>query len=63
MAFQQLVAEDAAIFKRLENTADSDAFVERAVELGAAHGLIFGSDDVKAALQNARRAWFEKVRL
>jgi hypothetical protein len=62
-AFQQLVAEDAAIFTRLENTSDSDDFIARAVELGAAHGLIFGSGDVKAALQNARRAWFERVKL
>lgn len=62
-AFQRLVVEDSTIFKRLESIADTDLFIARAVELGAAHGLIFGPADVKAALQNVRRAWFERVKL
>lgn len=58
--FQRLVADDAELFARLQNTPTTEAFVVLAVELGATHGLAFSADDVQASLQAARRAWIER---
>jgi hypothetical protein len=59
-AFQQLVVNDPELFARLENTPTTEAFVDLAVELGAARGFAFEADDVRASLQAARCAWIER---
>jgi len=59
-AFQRLVVNDAELFARLENASTADAFVALAIELGAVRGLAFAADDVRTALQAARRAWIER---
>jgi len=59
-AFQQLVVNDSALFARLEKAPTTDAFVDLVVELGAAHGLAFDADAVRASLQAARCAWIER---
>ena len=58
--FHRLVVGDPALFVDLAGLTDVDAFVERAVAAGAAHGCVFGPDDVRAALQGARRTWLER---
>lgn len=60
VAFHQLVVDDAELFALLQDTPTTDAFAALAVELGAARGLPFGDDDVRAALQAARRSWAER---
>ncbi|HXC02724.1 MAG TPA: Nif11-like leader peptide family natural product precursor [Opitutaceae bacterium] len=59
-AFQQLVVNDSALFARLQNAPTTDAFVDLAVEVGAARGFAFGADDVRASLQAARCTWIER---
>jgi hypothetical protein len=59
-AFQQHVVNDAELFARLQNAPTTEAFVDLAGELGAAHGLAFKADDMRASLQAARRAWIER---
>jgi hypothetical protein len=59
-AFHRRVVADGDLFGRLQNTPSLDAFIARAIDLGGELGLIFGPDEVRAALQNARRAWLER---
>ncbi len=59
-AFQQLVRNDSELFARLESAPTTDTFIDLAVELGAAHGLAFSADEVRASLQAARCAWIER---
>ncbi len=58
--FHRLVLEDPSLFAGLTGTAHPDAFVERVVAAGTARGCAFDGDQVRAALQAAQRAWFER---
>jgi hypothetical protein len=58
--FQRLVIADTALFDQLATVCAPDAFVAQAVRLGAERGLAFTADEVRAALQTARRAWIER---
>ena len=57
-AFQALVRADGALQAQLRATVDPAAFLRLVVALGAAHGYRFTVDDVRAALQASRSAWF-----
>ena len=59
-AFHRLVIDDAELFAQLQNFASTEDFAARAVELGAARGLKFSSDDVLETLQIVRHAWLER---
>lgn len=58
--FHRLVVNTPALFADLAGSADIETFVGRAVATGAAHGCTFGADDVRGALQAARRSWVER---
>lgn len=58
--FRQLVLRDAALQERLREPSSQADFVARLQQLGREHGYDFTADDVAAALNAARRAWFER---
>jgi hypothetical protein len=60
VAFHRLVVADPALFAQLAAETENDAFFAAAVRLGRERGFDFTADDVKAALQAARRAWIER---
>ena len=55
--FQSLVLQDEVLFERLHATADLDAFISLAVRIGGELGCQFSEEDVRQALQQARRDW------
>lgn len=61
LEFRRLAVNDAALFAQLSSLDSPDEFERRAVELGAARGCDFTADDVRQALQAARRAWIERT--
>jgi mannose-6-phosphate isomerase-like protein (cupin superfamily) len=56
-AFRELVLGDEALQACLRAVAEPAAFAAKAVELGLAHGLQFGEEDVRAAMSRGRQAW------
>jgi hypothetical protein len=58
--FQALVTADSELFNELRHTPDPEAFAALAVKLGAERGFAFAAEDVRGALQCARRAWIER---
>ena len=58
--FRELVLENPRLHDLLRSTPDHEAFVERAVELGREHDCLFTAETVRAAIQEQRRARFER---
>ncbi len=58
--FQRTVVADAALFAQLEAVNDPEDFAARAVQLGGERGFTFTAEEVRVALQAARRAWIER---
>lgn len=55
--FRQVVLEDDQLLEQLRQTADQESFAALAVQLGWQRGCAFSAEHVRAALQEARRAW------
>jgi hypothetical protein len=53
--FRQLVLLEESLQKELRGLTDRKEFVNRMVELGAAHGYQFTAQDVEEALRGAHR--------
>ncbi len=58
--FRDQVLRSPELQAALRDVADIDAFMARVTALGAASGLSFSSEDVRAAMHAGRRAWFER---
>lgn len=58
--FQRAVVDDPRLLEELAAFADAEEFCVRTVEAGAARGFVFTVDEVRGALQAARRAWIER---
>ncbi|WP_454563417.1 aspartyl/asparaginyl beta-hydroxylase domain-containing protein [Pseudomonas sp. AIG] len=58
--FQRLVAEDASLSLALRTLHDPDVFINRALALGAEHGLSFSYEELRAAMRDGRRQWNEQ---
>jgi mannose-6-phosphate isomerase-like protein (cupin superfamily) len=59
-AFRAHVLEDSALQARLQAEIGPAEFIARTVALGAEHGFRFGAEDVRAAMAQGRRAWFDQ---
>lgn len=55
-----LVLNDARLCQALLGITDPEAFVQRLVDLGAAHGMCFGPANVRAAMREGRRSWSQQ---
>ena len=55
-----MVLEDLPLQEDLRRFTERDAFVERAVELGAARGFHFTAGEVVEAIRTSRGEWFER---
>jgi hypothetical protein len=58
--FRELVLADHSLQARLQAFEDVDAFIAEVVHAGQQCELRFTVEDVRAALQAGRRAWFER---
>jgi hypothetical protein len=58
--FRQLVLEDDKLLERLRATGDLESFVALTVQLGGEHGYALTPEQVRAAVQEQRRAWLQK---
>jgi hypothetical protein len=58
--FQQQVEADPGLAQTLQNVHDVDAFIECALALGAGQGLLFTREELRAAMRNGRRQWYEQ---
>jgi hypothetical protein len=57
--FCQIVAWDDELHSSLLATTDEQRFAALAVELGQRHGCRFATGEVRAALEEKRRAWLQ----
>lgn len=55
--FRSLVLGSDELQVRLRDETDPGRFARLAVEVGAAHGLHFTTDDVRSAMTASRRRW------
>ncbi|HEX3718933.1 MAG TPA: hypothetical protein VH595_13270 [Verrucomicrobiae bacterium] len=58
--FRRLVLADPQLLEKLRKNSDLNTFITLTVRLGAERGCIFTADQVRAALQESRRAWLER---
>ena len=58
--FQQRVEADHHLAQALQGLHDLDVFIETALELGAAQGLHFTWEELRAAMRHGRRQWSEQ---
>jgi len=58
--FHQIVLRDDQLLSQLQQAADLQSFAALAVELGQREGCRFTTEHVRAAVQEARRAWLER---
>jgi hypothetical protein len=58
-SFRELVLTDPQLQQQLRE-CESEHFVTKVVELGAALGYEFSPPDVHAAMNDARRVWLER---
>ena len=61
--FRELVFADPALQEQLRAAVDPPEFVATACALGAAHGLAFTEEDVRAAMASGRNAWIVQWQL
>jgi hypothetical protein len=57
--FRQLVLEDDQLLEQLRQAGGLESFAALAVALGQQRGCAFTSEQVRAAVQEARRAWLQ----
>jgi hypothetical protein len=57
---RQIVLQDLALQKELQEMFERDDFVSRLVEIGRGRGLQFEEDDVFEAMRESRRVWVER---
>ncbi len=57
--FRALVLEDDQLLEQLRRTSDLESFVALTVRLAHARGCALGPEQVRLAVQEARRAWLE----
>ncbi|KAF0864783.1 aspartyl/asparaginyl beta-hydroxylase domain-containing protein [Pseudomonas sp. LD120] len=55
--FRQWVDADPHLCRRLQGETDVQAFITLSVNLAAERGLVFGPDQVRAAMTRGRRQW------
>ena len=58
--FRAIVLGDPELQAALQGQEDTDRFVDEVARLGRERGHRFTAEDVRAALQAGRRAWFER---
>ncbi len=58
--FQNLVVRDPRLFAQLTGAPDTDVFAARVVAVAAERGFTLTVDEVRAAVQAARRGWIER---
>jgi hypothetical protein len=58
--FRELVLADPLLQSRLQAFEEVDPFIDEVVRAGRQHDLRFTAEDVRAALQAGRRAWFQR---
>lgn len=58
--FQQRVETDPRLARTLQQLHDVDAFMERAIALGAELGLHFTPQELRSAMRHGRRQWNEQ---
>lgn len=58
--FRQLVLQDAALQRQLQQVEDLKEFASLAIALAARHALEITPADLDVALREARRAWLER---
>lgn len=58
--FTALVLSESALQEKLRSIDDKEAFIARAVEVGAAEGFDFTGEDVEAAMLEKKRVWVER---
>jgi hypothetical protein len=58
--FRLLVLRETALQEELRGITDREAFMDRVVQLGAAHDCEFTAAEVVEAMRSAHRAWLER---
>jgi predicted ribosomally synthesized peptide with nif11-like leader len=58
--FCQLVLEDPQLHQQLRQPLVQDEFIALAIRLGQERGYSFTAEEVRAALNERRRAWLER---
>ena len=58
--FREFVFADVALQEQLRAAKDEESFIALTVRLGAERGYSFTTEDVTAALREARRTWIER---
>ncbi|MGO8835826.1 MAG: Nif11-like leader peptide family natural product precursor [Limisphaerales bacterium] len=58
--FSQMVLADRQLHEQLRTTADLESFIALAVRLGRERGCELTAEEIRAAVQERRRAWFER---
>jgi hypothetical protein len=58
--FQQRVEADPSLAHILQSVQELDAFIERAITLGAGQGLHFTQEELRTAMRNGRRQWSDQ---
>ena len=59
--FRRLVLEDVSLQEALRDLNDWREFIDVVIEMGAARGFQFRSDDVEDEIRASRRQWIERT--
>jgi hypothetical protein len=58
--FSQMVLADRQLHEQLRTTANLESFIALAVRLSRERGCELTPEEIRAAVQERRRAWFER---
>ena len=58
--FRREVLQDISLQENLREIIEISEFIHSVVEAGKSKGFDFNAEDVKKAMRESRRAWFEK---
>jgi len=58
--FSQMVLADRQLHEQLRTTANLESFIALAVRLSRERGCDLTAEEIRAAVQKHRRAWFER---
>jgi hypothetical protein len=58
--FRALVFEDLGLQRQLLAEPEVEPFLELVAAVGRERGFAFGGDELRAAMAEARRSWFER---
>ena len=58
--FSQMVLADRQLHEQLRMAANLESFIALAVRLSRERGCDLTAEEIRAAVQNRRRAWFER---